>query len=234
MSTVQNVNTIVSNRLVLYLDAGNIASYPGTGTLWTDLNPYKNNATLYNGVGFSSTNRGSLSFDGTDDYVAFTATSEWNFAANNFTIEMWIKLNSLTSNNPRLFKTSNDGNISGISIVNPPSSNNLLIYMSSNGSTYDILNGAGIGSITFGQFSHLVITRVGATLNIYINNVLTGSANIASSSIYYTSTPGIAIGGTVGGGRSILGNIALFKMYNKGLSATEVAQNYNALKSRYI
>jgi len=233
MSSLIGANNIVTDELALYLDAANVNSYSGSGTAWNDLSGYKNNATLNNGAIFNSANSGNIFFDGSDDYVLIPATSAWNFAANNFTIEMWIKLNSLTSNNPRLFKTSNDGNISGISIVNPPSSNNLLIYMSSNGSTYDILNGAGIGSVTFGQFNHLVTTRVGTSVNVYINNVLTSSANIGTSSIYY-STVGIALGGTVGGGRSIFGNIALFKMYNKGLNATEITQNYNAVKGRFL
>ena len=54
----------VSPNMLLYLDAGNRTSYPGTGTTWTDLSPNANNATSLNGVTYSSSNGGSLSFNG--------------------------------------------------------------------------------------------------------------------------------------------------------------------------
>ena len=55
---------IVTDGLVLCLDAGNPKSYPGSGTTWTDLSGQGNNGTLVNGVGYVGTNGGSLSFDG--------------------------------------------------------------------------------------------------------------------------------------------------------------------------
>jgi hypothetical protein len=58
---------IVTNGLVLLLDAGNPASYPGSGTTWFDLSGNGNNGTLVNGVGYNSDNGGSLVFDGVDD-----------------------------------------------------------------------------------------------------------------------------------------------------------------------
>jgi hypothetical protein len=60
---------IITDGLVLYLDAGNPASYPGSGTTWFDLSGNGNNGTLVNGVGYTSDNLGSLVFDGVDDYV---------------------------------------------------------------------------------------------------------------------------------------------------------------------
>ena len=60
---------IVTDGLVLLLDAGNTKSYPGTGTTWTDISRNGNNGTLTNGPTFDSANGGSLVFDGVDDYV---------------------------------------------------------------------------------------------------------------------------------------------------------------------
>ena len=60
---------IVENGLVLHLDAADTNSYPGSGTLWTDLSGNGNNGTLTNGPAYSSNNKGYFSFDGTDDYV---------------------------------------------------------------------------------------------------------------------------------------------------------------------
>ena len=61
---------IVTDGLVLRLDAGNRNSYPGSGTTWTDLSGNGNNGTLSaTSIGYNSANGGSLVFDGTDDYV---------------------------------------------------------------------------------------------------------------------------------------------------------------------
>ena len=60
---------IVTDGLVLCLDAANSKSYPGTGTAWNDLSGNGNNGTLINGVGYNSNNGVSLVFDGVNDYA---------------------------------------------------------------------------------------------------------------------------------------------------------------------
>ena len=60
---------IVTDVLVLCLDAANRRSYPGSGNSWLDLSGNGNNGTLTNGPTYSSANGGSLVFDGVDDYV---------------------------------------------------------------------------------------------------------------------------------------------------------------------
>ncbi len=60
--------SIVTDGLVLCLDAANSRSYPGTGATWTDLKG-GNNGTLENGPTFDAANGGSIVFDGTDDIV---------------------------------------------------------------------------------------------------------------------------------------------------------------------
>ena len=66
---------IVTNGLVLYLDAANKKSYPGSGTTWTDLSGNNNTGTLTNGPTFDSNNGGSIVFDGTNDYVSNTMSN---------------------------------------------------------------------------------------------------------------------------------------------------------------
>ena len=60
---------IVTDGLVMYLDAANPKSYPGTGTTWTDISRNNNNGTLTNGPTFSSANLGSIVFDGSNDAI---------------------------------------------------------------------------------------------------------------------------------------------------------------------
>jgi hypothetical protein len=60
---------IVTDGLVLYLDAGNQLSYPGSGTTWTDLSRSQTNGTLVNGPTFNTGSLGSIVFDGVDDFL---------------------------------------------------------------------------------------------------------------------------------------------------------------------
>jgi hypothetical protein len=80
--------SIVTNGLVLCLDAANTKSYPGSGTTWTDLSGRGNNGTLVNGVGYNSGNLGSLVFDGVDDYVITSTITSYK------SLNMWVYLNS--------------------------------------------------------------------------------------------------------------------------------------------
>ena len=79
---------IITNGLVLYLDAANRNSYPGSGTTCTDLSGNNNNFTLVNGPTFSSGNMGNIVFDGTDDYLLINSLV-WNYNAD-FTIQFWL------------------------------------------------------------------------------------------------------------------------------------------------
>ena len=88
---------IVTDELVLALDAGNTKSYPGSGTTWTDLIG-SNNGTLTNGPTYSSDDGGSIVFDGSNDYVQLSASSDLNFGTGNFTIEGWFNKGATTAN----------------------------------------------------------------------------------------------------------------------------------------
>ncbi len=82
---------IVTSGLVLCLDAGNVKSYPGSGTAWTDLSGNGNNGNLVNGVGYNNSNLGSLVFDGANDYVITSTVSNYK------SLSMWVYLDSKSS-----------------------------------------------------------------------------------------------------------------------------------------
>ena len=83
---------IVTDGLVLCLDAGDGKSYGGSGTTWTDRSVNSNNGTLTNGPTFDSSNGGSIVFDGSNDYTSFSATktAECTFA-------VWAKSNETST-----------------------------------------------------------------------------------------------------------------------------------------
>ena len=86
----RNGPKIVTDGLVLCLDAAIGKSYPGSGTSWTDLSGNGNNGTLVNGPTFSSANGGSIVLDGVNDYISTTSIS-----ISTFTYEGWL-YNNLT------------------------------------------------------------------------------------------------------------------------------------------
>ena len=80
--------SIITDSLILCLDAANTKSYPGSGATWTDLSGNGNNVTLTNGPTYSSVDGGSIVFDGTNDYADFFAPN----LGTTTTVEMWVKL----------------------------------------------------------------------------------------------------------------------------------------------
>jgi hypothetical protein len=82
------VPDVVRDGLIFYFDAGEPSSYSGSGTTWSDLSGSGNNGTLVNGVSYSNTNGGTLSFDGVNDYVSTTSLN----LQQNFTLEIWAKM----------------------------------------------------------------------------------------------------------------------------------------------
>jgi hypothetical protein len=91
MSTVGGGVNIVTDGLVLYLDAANISSYSGSGTTWTDLSRSGNNGTLVNNPTFDSANKGSIVFDGVDDFINCGNSPILVFGTLDFTVSIWIK-----------------------------------------------------------------------------------------------------------------------------------------------
>ena len=104
MSLAHGNRPIVTDGLVLCLDAANTRSYSGTGTDWFDLSGNGNHGTLVNGVGYSADNKGSLVFDGTNQEISGTNLS--SVISNEFTLETWIKTPSFNNNIRGLFQIS--------------------------------------------------------------------------------------------------------------------------------
>lgn len=85
----------MTTGLVLNLDAGDPASYAGAGTTWTDLSGRGNNGTLVNSVTYSSSNHGTLVFNGytpvqgPNPYVLLPKNSDFDFGTGDFSVDMW-------------------------------------------------------------------------------------------------------------------------------------------------
>ena len=212
--------------LVLSLDAGNLKSYPGSGTTWTDLSGNGNTGTLVNGVGYNGSNLGSLSFDGTDDYVN-CGTSP--LPEGNISVFTWIYPTSFNNTwniiVTKWFPSGSDFHWALKSDLNNGTNIRQNLYTTSNSDIY------GTTAFSANTWYYVGFTIVnGGTLTFYKNGVTDGT----SSSVSRTpQSSNLQIGDARGVQFALVGRIPQVSIYNRALTAAEIQQNFNATKSRF-
>lgn len=230
---------IVDSGLIMNLDAGDIASYLGTGTTWTNLiNPSSNNGTLINGVGYSALNQGSLTFDGINDRCTFTSP----ITANSFqTYEVWIKGIPSNSSDIEIVYILHNNNTNnwigsaymGIGYVGNTSASSPLqnreIYAAFNGQWLSM--GVGVIGDT-NTVKQIVFTWDGTNQIAYVDGTQRVYRPLSSMASNFSTTIGIGDERTTTF-RQIQGNVYSIKVYNRALSSSEVQQNFDALRGRY-
>jgi len=224
---------IITDGLVLCLDAGNSASYPGSGTVWNDLSGNGNNGTLTNGPTYNTENRGGIVFDGTNDYIDINIPST-NF--DDFTLSCWIKFNNITKNTQNFISLGTDSTL--IASNNDSQNFNLGYYSNTKWHTNTKANNSWTNELNINSNApvnnvwYYVVATYSITGNarkLYIN-----SSYIGGDALY--NNPGSVSIIRIGGGAFgwlFSGIISNTKIYNKALSAIEILQNYNATKGRY-
>ena len=217
---------VVTNGLVLNLDAGFTPSYPTTGTTWYDLSGNGNNGTLVNSPTFSSSNNGVIVFDGVDDRIFILNNNSFN-VADNITLEMWVKLQVSQSNNLGfLIKyTGNDGYL--FYVTNNSDKAFAFDYRNRDGTYYRTI---GTTNIQDGVWKCLTVQKSGLYSRVYINSTLEGTT-VASTVGDMSSNVDLNLGTDFS--TYMNGQMGSFRIYNRALTQAEITQNYNAIKSRY-
>ena len=208
---------IVSNGLLMYIDAANTRSYAGLGNTAFGLIAGID-GTLVNGVGFTTTNNGAFTFDGSNDYINFGNSSTVQQSSG--TLSAWAKA------------SSPGGGYRGIIAKQGAYG---LFYTDSVLVAYDWAADAprstGV-NIADNTWKNLVLTYQSGVSNgtrIYINGVL-----VLTTTITIQSQVANLFGGAEANASQFAScQISSFNMYNRALSATEVLQNYNTTKGRY-
>jgi len=224
---------IVTNGLVLCLDAANKKSYPGTGTTWTDLSGNGTIGTLTNGPTYSSANGGAIVFDGNNDYVLVNSNASIPYGASARTVSIWFYTNTTTwqsdTNTLFFYGGGSDSNAFGIDMDNYPS----IQVFTWGGGGRDLTF-----STTYSQmgWKNITVTYNGSTtILIYENGVFTQTLALASP-CNTTSSP-VYIGAidpsTTAGDSYFDGRISQASIYNRALSAAEILQNFNAMRGRF-
>jgi hypothetical protein len=218
---------IVTDGLVLCLDAGNTKSYPGSGTTWTDLSGKGNTGTLTNGPTFSSANGGSIVFDGSNDGVQLPGT---NLSLNQMTISSWNYSTDYVQNGHLFEKTTDGTTNTQYSLLLGTDGN---IRFRTFGLRFSLDLAAPMTAVN-NQWNNIVATWDGTYKKIYVNGVLTATSDVLIDSVTANSTGPAYIG--IAGNFSanpFNGRISNTTIYNRALTASEVQQNFNALRGRF-
>lgn len=207
---------IVTNGLILNLDAAKRDSYPGSGTIWNDISGFRNNGTLTNGPTFSSADYGSIVFDGVDDFVQTSA----NVILTSMTLMGFIKRNGSQPDFAGIY-FSRGTSVTGL---NFNSTTNILGYHY-NGDYFSFNSSLLVPN---NQWCMVAISVIPTSATLYVN---TNSA--VNSNVHASTTINSLKVGRDRDGRVINGNVGNMLFYNRALTTPEITQNYNALKGRY-
>lgn len=254
MSGIIRTKSIVTNGLFFYLDVANPKSYISGSTTTNDLIG-DTLGTLRNGVGYNSDNLGYLIFDGVDDDILLTPSSNFNFEwTDSWSIEAWIYAPSISGLKFAFSKWS--GSIPRgwffrvIGVTGNPSITGTLNFQLRQASS-GYIDAYSTSSINFDQWNHVVVTYDGSGTNagitFYINNVSSSKPNILttqgsgtplgsgsiSSGTIQTTEP-VTVNSLVDNGNWVGANLESTKVYSIELTQSEITQNYNALKYRFI
>ncbi len=220
---------IVTNGLVLALDAGNTKSYVSGSTTWFDKSGNGYNGTLTNGPTFNSSNGGSIVFDGTNDYVLVNKTLMADAPAGTF--DIWFNLATTagsayyTVSNILIGKPSGPDNAFGFS----PNTGKLMLRL---GNATNLTSSVSVNTGSW-QLGQGVWDSTG--MSIYLNGSLVASVAASGLTWFGGTTYDTVLGRNwVGSGDgSFTGNIGSVKVYNRALTQAEITQNFNALRGRF-
>ena len=224
---------IVTDGLVLCLDAADQNSYSGSGNTWTDLSGNGNNGTLTNGPTFSNANGGSIDFDGSNDYGETGQSNDLLLGTDDFTIEAFVLLNTLNSSTT-ILRTDGGNGYNGVLFGHQTK---LDCYITSNGTSWNIVSAQSF--VASGALSntwyHLVLTRIGNNFSGYTNGSLVWTVNAAGTPSIYQSNSIMRFGAANSNGAYPMnGRISNIRIYKtKGLNIEQIRQNYNATKGRF-
>jgi|694.fasta_scaffold93575_4 hypothetical protein len=218
---------IVTDGLVLYLDAANTKSYFGSGASWNDLSRSRINSDLINGPTFNNDNGGSIVFDGTNDYATIPFNSVFNVTTSPFTVIVWNRKND----------TNNSYN--GLITADDTADDNWKIFKDDGQDYYKTRVGSTVlsfPSYTINKWHQYAFTKSGSILINYFDGIYCNQTNDSSNPNSFLNN--IALGSyrlsnAIDGQYLMYQSFSQILFYTRTLSSTEILQNYNSIKGRY-
>lgn len=215
---VNTRNSIVTNGLVLYLDAANSKSYVSGSTTWNDMSGNGNTGTL-SSSSYDAANGGNIIFPGTGSFCDFSAINFPDTTA--FTAETVTVIPTFSQTSNRVHWLSGVGG------------NSMMIFRSTDFFMFNEAGGINSLAISYtfniNTIYHVVVTRdTSNNVLLYINGSFVGSGARSGQFRWVTM-------GRLGSGTAFCSRFNSYtnKIYNRALSAQEITQNYNATKTRF-
>jgi hypothetical protein len=218
------VISIVTNGLIVNLDAGNSLSYPGIGTTWNDLSGNNLNATLVNSPTYSSSNNGFFILNGTNQYISTPRLPSTGISTQSLTWSMWV--------NPSITGGGDILNMqNGAYNMCPFWSTGQRFYAK----VWQSADMPALSTYTVGTWYNLALKYDHSitTTTFYINGISQGTAAGA-----YTGSGGdnfhyIGNSGSQGSNAYFNGRVSSLNVYSRALIDSEITQNFNALRGRF-
>jgi surface protein len=221
--------------MALHLDAGDVSSYPGSGTAWTDLSGNGNHGTLNNGIGYTSADGGALVFDGGDDF--FVTDSNLDLSdTDKITVQIILK-SSLSDVRISLEHSANWNSNNAFGLVFGYTGGKMYVTDHNQGYNTSLTSSNMIDSNW--HFFGTTLDRSLGTNNqnvVYVDGVLNDGGTISGQTTDNSGNYGnfpLFIGSRAGSSYFFNGKIAHVLIYKRVLTAAEMQQNFNALKARY-
>jgi hypothetical protein len=217
---------IVTNGLVLYLDAANPKSFVSGSTVWNDLTTYITNGTITNGPTYNSSNGGSIVFDGSDDCIllnnltAYSNTQPHTYCAWTYTTNFGVSYKWIINNG---------GSATGTSLITYNNNGYKVGFFYQGGVAFQ----SSTGTLTLNTWNFISAVYNGVnSVTFYINGAEAGTASVGAAT--WAASGNIPrIGTWYNGSYPFQGRLSNVQVYNRALSAQEVQQNYNAMKKRF-
>jgi hypothetical protein len=222
----RNGPKIITDGLVLCLDAAISKSYPGSGTTWYDLSVNKIDTSLINGPTYLSENKGIIKLDGSNDYCRIPFNSAFNVTSNPFTVMVWNR------------KDDTNNSYTGLITADLSGDNTWKIHKDQNASFFRARSGSTVVAFpvyTVGKWHLYAFTKSGNSLKLYFDGDLTSSVTSNDPASFSND---LAIGSyrlndAIAGSWLMPLSFGPIMFYNRALSSDEIRQNFNATRGRF-
>jgi len=219
---------IVKNGLILNLDSSKAASYPGAGNTIYDLSGFGNTGTLSAGLSFSGLNGGSIVNDAGNKVLSYPSA---NFSTNNFTMEAWVSVRNYPSTNA-VFISNRDPAVDNGWLFDVTSNKKGRVFFQTNAGTFYLLETTN--ELGLNKWTNLSIVRNETNLSMYRDGIFQNSTTLPSNYNIQSAYANDYVFRYFSSSGALDGNVSSIKYYNRALSITEIQQNYNATKNRFI
>jgi hypothetical protein len=224
MSTIGGPD-IIEDGLVLYLDAANTKSYPGSGTNWFDRSLNSYNASLINSPTYIPNSH--FSFDGVDDYSTINNLNLYLPPTENRTLEIWARVDSLPA-------------IQGGLLAGQKNTTGALMVLSNGKFSWYWDDSAAVQSTTTlslnSWYQIVLVLRDSYYCTYYVN----GELDLSEFRTNDTASSQVTVWSMGRQNRNFTGEfyylncaVSIHRQYNRLLSASEILQNFNATRVRY-